>query len=353
MRRVRHRRGGRQAPCAPHLCRARRRREGRPPAPQGRQRARPEEVGARSRKATTRPGAPSCGATRPPRPGSSLCEGIETGAAVALAFRPEIEAGEARGRRRDLAPAGVEAFQPYPATKRITVAADRDEQAKPGKAAASRRGEKAARTFGLRHHEALQVDIALPGSRARASTGSTSCSGTASDAVRAGIDGASPFVPTPDELAHDDRDDAGSARHVMRWPHGYRLTASGLFYAKETTRTRSACRGPFTVLGLARDPNGNGWAVAIEWRDRDDSPHRGFVAFADLIGDGYDAFRPLVLRRPLAPARHEAPEAAQGGVQRPGMRRPRPPGPAQRLARRRVRSAACHDRPPGRRAPHL
>ena len=48
------------------------------------------------------------------------------------------------------------------------------------------------------------------------------------------------------------------------------------------------------MLGLARDPNGNGWAVAIEWRDRDDSPHRGFVAFADLIGDGYDVFRPLV-----------------------------------------------------------
>src|SRR3954470_15772180 len=81
----------------------------------------------------------------------------------------------------------------------------------------------------------------------------------------------------------------------MRWPPGYRLTAYGLYYyAKDDEGEEIRLSGPFTVLGLARDPNGNGWAVAIEWVDRDGSPHRGFIAFADLLGDGYDVFRPLV-----------------------------------------------------------
>src|SRR5918911_2740960 len=95
--------------------------------------------------------------------------------------------------------------------------------------------------------------------------------------------------PIPNRLDHD-----GSAWHGLRWPAGYRLTADGLFYTKDSEDEDIRLSGPFSVLGLARDPSGNGWAVAIEWRDRDDSPRRGFVAFADLLGDGYDAFRPLV-----------------------------------------------------------
>src|SRR3954470_20199148 len=81
----------------------------------------------------------------------------------------------------------------------------------------------------------------------------------------------------------------------MRWPPGYRLTAYGLYYyAKDGDDEEIRLSGPFTVLGLARDPNGNGWAVAIEWVDRDATPHRGFIAFADLFGGGYDVFRPMV-----------------------------------------------------------
>ena len=223
-----------------------------------------------------------------------LCECIETGAALALAFRPEFEAGEAAVAAA-ISAGGVAAFQTYPTTTLFTVAADRDERAKPGKASASRRDEEAARTFGLRHHDALRVDIALPGQPGESVDWLDVLRRDGADAVRAGIDGAVPFVPTSDELTQDEaRDQDGSARQFLNWPCGYRLTASGLFYAREGDEDEVRLSGPLTVLGLARDPNGNGWAVAVEWRDRDGSPHRGFVAFADLIGDGYDAFRPLV-----------------------------------------------------------
>jgi hypothetical protein len=72
-----------------------------------------------------------------------VTEGIETAAAVALSFKVEIG-------RQELAVAaavsatGVEAFLPWPATKRVTIAADRDEKPSFAKEP-SRRGERAAR----------------------------------------------------------------------------------------------------------------------------------------------------------------------------------------------------------------
>ena len=96
-----------------------------------------------------------------PAPWIILCEGIETGAAVAFAFRSEVETGEAAVASA-ISAGGVEAFQPYPSTARVTVAAYRDEAPKPNGRPGSRRGERAARRFGLRHHETLSVAIALP-----------------------------------------------------------------------------------------------------------------------------------------------------------------------------------------------
>ena len=91
-----------------------------------------------------------------------VAEGIETGAAVALAFAPEIKAGEVAVAAA-ISANGVEAFQPYLATKRVTVAGDRDEGSKANGKSGSRRGERAARTFGVKHHARLQVGIAMPG----------------------------------------------------------------------------------------------------------------------------------------------------------------------------------------------
>lgn len=74
----------------------------------------------------------------------------------------------------------------------------------------------------------------------------------------------------------------------VTWPEGYRLRPNGLWH-EEMRLT-----GPFTVLGEARDPHGNGWAIALEWQDRDGRLHRGFLAHKDLLGHTHDAFKPLV-----------------------------------------------------------
>jgi hypothetical protein len=91
-----------------------------------------------------------------------LAEGIETATALASTFVVEIallEIAVAAG----ISATGLEAFQPYPATQKITICADRDEADKANGSPGSRRGEKAARKFGLLNHERLKVEIALPG----------------------------------------------------------------------------------------------------------------------------------------------------------------------------------------------
>ncbi|WP_157182282.1 DUF927 domain-containing protein [Methylobacterium sp. WSM2598] len=87
---------------------------------------------------------------------------------------------------------------------------------------------------------------------------------------------------------------ANQERHGgIRWPKGFRMRADGLWYEPEGDEEAMRVSGPFRVPGLARDPAGSGWAVTIEWKDRDDRPHRGFVSYADLVGDGVDWLRPL------------------------------------------------------------
>jgi putative DNA primase/helicase len=89
-------------------------------------------------------------------------------------------------------------------------------------------------------------------------------------------------IPSPDH------------RQGVIWPDGYSLTSKGLFYDGGGDKGAVQLSGPFTVLGLARDPNGEGWATAIEWRDRDGVLHRHFLPHADLIGDGTEVLKPLV-----------------------------------------------------------
>jgi hypothetical protein len=132
-----------------------------------------------------------------------IAEGIENACTIACSFRFEIEKGEVVVLAAITA-GGIEAFIPWPATRRITVAADRDE-AKPG--AGFKRGERAARTLGMRlakeaENRGRQIEtlIALPGE-----------SGTGYDfldlfhaedpaGVRNTILAALPFQPTAEEI---------------------------------------------------------------------------------------------------------------------------------------------------------
>ncbi|MGH6920848.1 MAG: toprim domain-containing protein, partial [Geminicoccaceae bacterium] len=90
-----------------------------------------------------------------------VAEGIETAAALALAHREEVEAGDFAVAAA-LSTSGLRTFAPWPANRTITVAADRDEACEAGDRG-YRAGERAARAFALAHHERLEIRIALPG----------------------------------------------------------------------------------------------------------------------------------------------------------------------------------------------
>ena len=91
-----------------------------------------------------------------------LPEGIETSAVLAFAHQAEIEAGELVVAAA-LSTSGMRAFIPWPATCKVTVAADRDES-KAEDDRGFKAGECAARSFaaGVRS-EHLEVGVAVPG----------------------------------------------------------------------------------------------------------------------------------------------------------------------------------------------
>ena len=139
-----------------------------------------------------------------------LTEGIETGAAVALAFRTEVVSEEI-AVVAGISATGLEAFQSYQTTQSVTVCADRDEAEKPNGSPGSRRGEKAARKFGMRNHERIKVEIALPGNSGETVDWLDVFRAGGPETVRAGIQNAIPFVPAAVELEELARDNSQAA----------------------------------------------------------------------------------------------------------------------------------------------
>jgi hypothetical protein len=135
-------------------------------------------------------------------------EGIENGCAGARALREEIEAG-AIVVVSAITAGGVEVFRPWPATKRITVGADRDEL---NTGAGHRRGERAARVLAFRDYQKLEVHIALPGVAGEAIDWLDIARRDGLEAVRSGILSAEPFQPTPEELAESKEQASRSVR---------------------------------------------------------------------------------------------------------------------------------------------
>jgi hypothetical protein len=144
-----------------------------------------------------------------------LAEGIETATALASTFVVEIallEIAVAAG----ISATGLEAFQPYPATQKITICADRDEADKANGSPGSRRGEKAARKFGLLNHERLKVEIALPGKTGETVDWLDVFRAEGPETVRAGVQAAALFVATTFELEElaGDRSRAGNLQKI-------------------------------------------------------------------------------------------------------------------------------------------
>ena len=197
-------------------------------------------------------------------PWTILCEGIETGAAIAFAFRQETEAGDLAVAAA-ISAGGLEAFRSWPGTSRITVAADRDEGEKPDGREPSRRGEKAAREFGLRHHEQIEVSIAMPGAPGEGADWLDVLRRDGVDAVRDGILGAEPFAPP------DQDDGTADGGFVSFGP--LTMGSKGLYHDAGGATGQTWLCGPIEVLGATRDEDGEAWGTLLRWRDRDGRIH--------------------------------------------------------------------------------
>jgi hypothetical protein len=124
-----------------------------------------------------------------------LAEGIENADAVALSLAGEQPVLSA------LSAVGVESFSPWPSTRIVTVAADRDE-AKRG--AGFKRGERAAKNLAMRlaaEGRDVEVRIALPGTSGTNYDFLDLFRDSDPDRVRKVILKAAPFEPSPEELA--------------------------------------------------------------------------------------------------------------------------------------------------------
>src|SRR5262249_41165821 len=148
-----------------------------------------------------------------------IFEGIETAAAAALAFQNEINSRK-MAIFACISAGGVEAFRPWPATKRVIVGTDRDEASK-NERAPSRRGEIAARKFAALHHPEIAVSIALPGKAGDDIDWLDVLQRDGVEAVRSGILSADPYSPSSGPAANGAADDAEVARLAGLAPIAY------------------------------------------------------------------------------------------------------------------------------------
>ena len=130
-----------------------------------------------------------------------VAEGIETAAALALAYREEVEAGGV-AIAAALSTSGLRTFAPWPATRTITIAADRDEACEADDRG-YRAGERAARAFALAHHERVEIKIALPGQPGEDVDWLDVLRRSGPEAVRTAIAAAPLFEPAAGEKARD------------------------------------------------------------------------------------------------------------------------------------------------------
>ena len=131
-----------------------------------------------------------------------LAEGIETSGALALAHRAEIGAGELAVAAA-LSTSGIRTFVPWPATRIVTIAADRDE-AKPEHDRGFKAGEKAARSFARAHHKRFEIRIVLPGEGGEDIDWLDALRSAGPEAVRAAIAAAHLFEPSADDGSKPD-----------------------------------------------------------------------------------------------------------------------------------------------------
>jgi hypothetical protein len=205
-----------------------------------------------------------------------VAEGIETAGAIAYSLRDEVDNGNI-AVAAGISAGGIEAFVPWPATKSVTVAADRDE-AKEG--AGYKRGERAARPFALKKCRDTTVRVAIPGDPGESVDWLNMLRRDGTKAVRRGIlrDAAS-FEPTRDEVELVEAT-AGRERNLKQIAVAYPLPAMDLLHLEYQHRKSGEIWAhkldksgnwhpiftPFGVVGLLRkaDTGASGLRAAVE-----------------------------------------------------------------------------------------
>jgi hypothetical protein len=205
-----------------------------------------------------------------------VAEGIETAAAVALVWRAEIQVGTVAVVSAVDAN-GIEAFRPWPATRIITVAADRDEGVNEDGRPRDQRGERAARKLAMARQDRVEVRIALPGKPDTKTDWLDVLQADGAAAVRASVDGATPFVradagpdmPEGDTAKETRSDTVGRLKLVMFDEIKPRLTSNyivkGVLGESEMSVVygESGCGKTFFDLDLVLHV-----AAGKEWRGR-------------------------------------------------------------------------------------
>ncbi|MGB8841318.1 MAG: DUF927 domain-containing protein, partial [Aliidongia sp.] len=252
-----------------------------------------------------------------------VTEGIETGAAVALLFHGEIEAETVAVAAAISAP-GMEQFQPWPATRRLLIAADRDEAPKANGAPGSRRGEAAARKLVERVGGKLdQVSILLPGVPGETIDWLDVLRRYGIDALRTAFANPPPVMPAGaiDQAAPAEADNVipfrardgeapspakpGKPAKAKAKPGGtsrYRLGERGLeqlveFADKDTGETRSEWKwrgSRLDILAATRDGASQEWGLLLKVTDKDTREHLWAMPMSMLAGDG-TAYRERLL----------------------------------------------------------
>jgi hypothetical protein len=197
-----------------------------------------------------------------------IVEGIETGAAVALAFGSEITSGKV-AVAACITAYGLETFKHWPAAKHIIVGADRDEVSKDAHPP-TRRGEIAAQKFARLHHREIAVSIALPGTSGEKVDWLDVLRREGIDSVRAGILAAVPFEwnsgDNPPNREHEHEKQADVIIRLAR-------TSAQLFHGADGTAFVDVRVGNHRETWPVRSRGFRLWLTREYYKDRQSAPN--------------------------------------------------------------------------------
>ena len=191
-----------------------------------------------------------------------LCEGIETGQAIANSLKTKITERDSVVAAA-ISTSGVQALHPPDTIAEVVVAADRDE-APNQQGNVSRAGMRAARVFAFRHHERIKVKIALPDSPDSSYDFLDLFRDEGSTAVAECLARAETFQPTQEET-DDNLEKRKIAEIIERVSQFYPLPDIEGIWLEYRRSERDGKVKLYQVIDWDKDPE-TGKLTATQWR---------------------------------------------------------------------------------------